>query len=77
MPVRLAMPSPGREELRQLAGTEPVSRFALAFSVCRLVSRDHSAGRLPLRVLLPRLTLRRLAFVDHEPGMVPAQAILG
>ena len=78
MPVRLVMPSLmspfGELELRQLAGIVPVSRLALALRVFNALSRDHSGGNTPLRVLLLRSMLRRLGFEAHDAGIEPVQA---
>lgn len=63
------MPSPRQEE-----GSVPVSRLALAFSICSSCRFDHSDGREPVSVLLLRLTLRSRVLSDHDAGTDPANS---
>lgn len=67
MPVPLTM-----LPLRQAEGTLPENRFWLAFSVCSWPREDHSAGSVPVSVLLLKFTCVRRLFPDQEAGTVPA-----
>ena len=55
----------------QMDGRAPFSRVALELKVRRSFRLLHSAGRDPVRVLLPKLTLLSFVLLAQEAGTVP------
>lgn len=58
---------------RQEGGRVPVSRLALALSVCSCDSLLHCAGSVPVSVLLLRFTLRSFGLSDQDAGIEPVR----